>query len=59
LIEHSEEALVREARAFLDAISTGRPSRSDGPFGAAVVAVIEPIAASLEAASHVVAEPIR
>jgi predicted dehydrogenase len=59
LISHSEESLVREAKAFLDAVATGRPSRSDGPFGATVVRVIEPIAASIEAAPPEVAEPIR
>ncbi|HEU4920832.1 MAG TPA: Gfo/Idh/MocA family oxidoreductase [Candidatus Limnocylindrales bacterium] len=59
LVEHTEETLVREAAAFLEAVSSGRPSRSDGPFGAAVVDVIEPVAAALEVAIPTVAEPIR
>jgi predicted dehydrogenase len=53
LMEHSEEALVREVRAFLDGVETGRPTRSDGPFGASVVDVIEPIATWLQEASPV------
>jgi predicted dehydrogenase len=44
LVEHSEESLVREARAFLQAVSGGANDRSDGEFGAAIVRVIEPIA---------------
>ena len=47
LVEHSEEALAREGRAFLESVSTGTPARSDGTFGTAVVRVIEPIAAPL------------
>jgi predicted dehydrogenase len=52
LIDHSEEALVREARAFLEAVAGGRHGRSDGPFGTEVVRVIEPIAAALESAAE-------
>ena len=58
LVTHREETLPREATAFLDAIATGGTPRTDGPFGAAVVDVIEPLAASLEAQSHGVTEPI-
>jgi predicted dehydrogenase len=53
MLERSEEALVREVKAFLDGVVTGRATRSDGRFGASVVEVIEPVAASLEAASAV------
>ena len=48
LVQHAEEALVREARAFLDAVSGGTDARSDGTFGTAVVRVIEPVAAQVE-----------
>jgi predicted dehydrogenase len=48
LVDHSEEALVREARAFLEAVSSGTDARSDGVFGTAVVSAIAPIAAQLE-----------
>jgi predicted dehydrogenase len=50
LVDHSEEALVREARAFLEALSGGPNARSDGNFGTAVVRAIEPIAAQLDRA---------
>jgi predicted dehydrogenase len=50
LVEHSEEALVREGQAFLDAVSGGTDARSDGNFGTAVVRVIEPIAIQLDRA---------
>ena len=59
LAERSEEPLVREARAFLEAVATGRPSRSDGRFGTAVVGVIEPIAAALEPGVAASPEPPR
>jgi predicted dehydrogenase len=59
LVEHSEETLAREAAAFIEAVSSGRPSRSDGPFAVAVVDVIEPVATALEVAIPAVAEPIR
>lgn len=59
LVQHVEETLAREAAAFLEAVSSGRPSRSDGPFAAAVVDVIEPVATALEVAIPPVAEPIR
>ena len=47
LVEPAEEALVREARAFLDAVAGGTEGRSDGDFGTAVVRVIEPVATQL------------
>jgi len=44
----TEESLKRELSAFLGAVATGRAPRSDGPFGAAVVGAIEPIARELD-----------
>lgn len=59
LVEHVEESLVREAQAFLDAIASGDPGRSDGEFGLAVVRAIEPVALALEATRSAVPEPVR
>ncbi len=58
LVEHSEEALVREARAFLDAVGSG-VARSHGRFGTEVVRVIEPVAAALERAAATSQEAAR
>jgi predicted dehydrogenase len=51
LVGHGEETLVREVRAFLDSVETGRAPRTDGPFGASVVDVIAPVAVALESAA--------
>lgn len=51
LVSHGEETLVREVRAFLDSVETGRTPRTDGRFGASVVDVIAPVAVALESAA--------
>ncbi|HET9521725.1 MAG TPA: Gfo/Idh/MocA family oxidoreductase [Candidatus Limnocylindrales bacterium] len=57
LVGRTEEALGREVAAFLAAVRTGRPDKSDGHFGAAVVEAIEPVAISLDTAPSVAGQP--
>lgn len=57
LVGRSEEALAREVAAFLTAVRTSGPTKSDGRFGAAIVEAIEPVAAALDTALSVAAQP--
>jgi predicted dehydrogenase len=44
----ASEPLRRQAQAFIEAIRTGKPPASDGPFGGRVVRVLEAIQASTQ-----------